>query len=75
MQQTIEIKIAGPDNTAFAQIIAGTKRSAQKRYASLTEAMHASEEIVAKYGAVINWQPFDSDMSKQIGTYEIGVNR
>jgi hypothetical protein len=74
IQQQIEIKVAGPDNAAFAQIVVGAKRSAQKRYESLEVAMRGSEELVAKYGALIAWarpEGFLADTIAMVGTYEI----
>ena len=73
ISQSIEIKTVGPDNAAFAQIVMGTKRSAQKRYESLDAAMRASEEVVAKYGATITWAKPEgalADTIAMIGTYE-----
>ena len=70
IKQQIEITVAG--DAAFAQIVMGTKRSAQKRFDSMEAAMRGSEELVAKYGAAISWTPANGDTNlAMIGTYEI----
>jgi ferritin-like metal-binding protein YciE len=71
IQQTIEIRVSGPEHLAFAQIVMGTKRSAQKKFASLEAAKVDAETMVAKYGATISWAETNGDTNLAlIGSYE-----